>query len=225
MTGRLARVIRKLISTVVVLLVLLVIADRVMAAIAGRALASELEDRFELSERPDVTVHGFPFLTQVVDGSYDDIEISAADLRAANLPESSVRVHLRGAGLSVSEALKGELVGVPVDRVTGEVTVPYETLAERSGMPGLQISPRDDGQLDLTGQATVLGQTRTVDTTGEVAVQDGDLVISSPEGISFRVEVGALPFGLQLEDVEVADDGLRVTASASEVTLTPDLLR
>lgn len=217
--------IRKLIGTVVILAVLLVIADRVMAAIADRALASELQDRFGLSEKPDVTVHGFPFLTQVVEGSYDDIEVSAADLRASDLPESSVRVHLRDAELSVSEALQGELVGVRVARVKGEVTVPYETVVARSGMPDLQVSPRDDGKLDLRGQVTVLGQTRTVETVGEVSAQDGDVVVTSQDGVSFRIEVGTLPFGLQVDDVEVTDDGLEVSASASGVTLTRELLR
>ena len=62
------------------LLVLLIIVDRAGAAIAGRTAASALQRSENLSRRPDVTIEGFPFLTQAASGNFDRIKVTARDI-------------------------------------------------------------------------------------------------------------------------------------------------
>src|SRR5256885_4227247 len=65
---------------VVVLLVLLLIADRVGVAVAERVAGDTLESSEHLNSRPDVDIAGFPFLTQVATGNYDKITVTADDV-------------------------------------------------------------------------------------------------------------------------------------------------
>ena len=82
---------------VVVLLVVLgvlvagfAVADSVARHLAEQRLADEIRTSEDLPETPDVTVHGWPFLTQVIAGRYQRI-----DVRVQQLPVSS--------GLSLGE--------------------------------------------------------------------------------------------------------------------------
>src|SRR6266487_4063862 len=73
-----------LVLTVVfaLLLVALVIADRVAVSAADAAVEKRLAEQapFDASNKPDVSIRGFPFLTQALSGKYDDIEVSGDSL-------------------------------------------------------------------------------------------------------------------------------------------------
>ena len=52
--------------TVIVILILLVVSDRVANAYAENQMASQIQSSLGLSGKPDVTIHGFPFWTQLI---------------------------------------------------------------------------------------------------------------------------------------------------------------
>jgi DUF2993 family protein len=56
---------RKLLIAVIILVGLLVAADRVGAVVASHEIASQVQTAYNLPSKPSVTVRGFPFLTQV----------------------------------------------------------------------------------------------------------------------------------------------------------------
>ena len=79
---------RKLIIFVVVVVVLLIAADRIGDVVAERVTADTLQSSQHLQQRPDVSIDGFPFLTQFATGHYQHVLIRTQDLRIGSTIES-----------------------------------------------------------------------------------------------------------------------------------------
>jgi hypothetical protein len=60
--------VRKLLTFIVVLGLLLVLADRVAWWVAERGVATAIQESENLPQRPGVSIGGFPFLTQAIEG-------------------------------------------------------------------------------------------------------------------------------------------------------------
>src|SRR6476646_8831852 len=54
--------------------------DRIALSLAEDRAASALQTSQDLSHKPDVTVEGFPFLTQLAAGSFGEVVVSAHDV-------------------------------------------------------------------------------------------------------------------------------------------------
>lgn len=87
---------RRLLVGLVVLLALLLAADRAGAALASRAIAAEVQSATRLPGEPDVEVAGFPFLTQALAGRYDRVELTARDVPAGELTLDRLDATLTG---------------------------------------------------------------------------------------------------------------------------------
>ncbi|CAM5227389.1 hypothetical protein SVIOM74S_03023 [Streptomyces violarus] len=77
------RALRILLITVVILGGLFVAADRLAVHFAEGEVADRLKSRENLSTTPDVSINGFPFLTQVAGGELDDVEVGIDGYEAA----------------------------------------------------------------------------------------------------------------------------------------------
>jgi hypothetical protein len=231
---------RRLVIAVGILAVLLVVADRVGAVVAARAVSKQVQNASETPNQPEVDVNGFPFLTQAFGGKYRDIRVKLDDLTAGPLHQVKVDARLRGVHAPLSEVANGHLDSVPVDDVDGTVAVPYDQLARASGVPGLTIQPGDGG-LKLSGQFSVLGQSISASAVAKVTIgANGVLVVTAsdpqvtganaPAGLitalidqlSFRVDPRRLPLGLRITGVDAGSDALTVHASGHNVVLTRD---
>jgi LmeA-like phospholipid-binding len=231
---------RRLVIAVGILAVLLVVADRVGAVVAARAVAKQVQNASDTSDQPEVDVNGFPFLTQAFGGKYRDIRVKIEDLTAGPLHRVKVDARLRGVHAPLSEVANGHLDSVPVDDVDGTVAVPYGELARASGVPGLTIQPGDGG-LKLSGHFSVLGQSINASAVAKVTIGDNGVLVvtaSDPqvtgvdapaglitaliEQLSFRVDPRRLPLGLRITGVDAGTGALTVHASGHNVVLTRD---
>ena len=228
---------KRLLVVVLVLLVLLLVADRVGAALAGRAIAAELQRSAVLPEQPAVTVEGFPFLTQALRGRYRSIEVEAADVPAEQVTLRALSARLTGVRVPLSEALAGQVSAVPVERVEARVLLGYDDLGRRSGDRELTVSPAGD-RLRVRGSVRALGQDLVGTAVSRVEV-DGDEVVVTAESyevgnatasalltralagrFDYRFRLSGLPYGLQVTGVQVRPDGLSVTAVATDTVLS-----
>ena len=227
---------RRLLITLVVLALVLVVVDRAGAALASRAVASQVAATGEVSGDPSVSIKGFPFLTQALSGRYADIEVSGTGL-VKDQGVSEFDAQLSGVHLPLAEALSGRVSAVPVDRVDATVLLPYAELERRLANRRLTLSAAGD-LLRVTGSVTVLGRTlsasalsavrvdgRAVVVTAqrfEVGSKPADKVLSAALGsrLDFRVTLGALPYGLVLQSVRVEPAGVRARATAESAVLT-----
>jgi hypothetical protein len=228
--------VRKLLVLLVVLAVLAVVADRVAVSVAEREVAAQLQTQADLAGRPQVDITGFPFLTQVAEGRYDDVEIglTSADLRQP--AGTRADVSLRGVRLPPSELLAGAVSRVPVDRVDGTATLSYAQLAGRIG-GGTAVRQEGDG-LRITRTVEVAGQRLPVTASGTVTLDGRDLVIDVrhvagagvqlpdvlvgqvSDLLDLRYRIPALPFGLRVTGVRPEADGVAVTVRATDTVLS-----
>lgn len=220
-----------------VLLGLLVVADRAGAAYAAGAIADDVQDSTALDAPPDVEVTGVPFLTQALSGRYERIEVRATDVPADQLQLSRLDATLTGVHAPLSDVLSDDLENIPVESVTARALIPYEELTQRYEDRELIVEPEGD-RLRLTGRLRVFGQTLAAVAVSRVEVEDGDIVIVAEEiglgeegdgadvltealreQLDLRVPVEDLPYDLTVTAAEVRPDGVALRAEATDVVL------
>ena len=224
--------------TVVVLLALLIVADRAAAALASRAIAAEVASATRLDAQPDVDVAGFPFLTQALSGRYRQVDVTATDVPAGELTIGRLVATLTGVEVPLSDALSGSVSDVPVQRVRARALVTYDELERQSEDRRLTLQPEGD-RVRVTGTLRVLGQEVSASALSRVNIVDGAVVVTAEsyevgnaaadaaltralgERLDLRIPVTGLPYDLQVSGVEVDPDGVVVLATANATVLTP----
>jgi hypothetical protein len=214
-----------------------------LAALAGGGYAGDrwalgqAEDRFADAVRtgvdgvtgePAVHITGFPFLTQLVSGSLDDVSV---DLDSASLAGVELQdVDLRARGVSTSEPYRaehavvhGSLSTAVLEALVAERTDADVDLAVDGGRltATLQVLRADvTAELVPTAQGDAIAVDVARVTLAGAVIDVDDLpgaVASRLHGLTVPVE--GLPEGLALTDVVVQGDGLRVTATGDDVVL------
>src|SRR5450432_1107796 len=174
--------------TLRVLIVLAILAglgfagDRYAAHVAAGQIASAVQTDAKLARKPHVTVKGFPFLTQVANGNYKHIDVTATDIFQRGEPQGSVlKLDFAGVRLSISKALHGDVGTVPVHSVTGTVAIPFSDLLAAADIPGLTIiSAVPGGNQIKVSEVVPAGPTKvTVLVTAGVTIRGGSLVLSA----------------------------------------------
>lgn len=228
---------RKLLIALVVLVVLVVVGDRVAAAYANRRLASQVRTELALTEEPTVRVRGVPFLTQALGGRYKDVRVQIPDYDSGPLQNIVVDARLEGVHAPLGDVLNGRLSSVPVDRITGDLTISYEDLARASGIEGLRIT-REGDALRVTGSVNVLGRRLDAVAVGRVEVDGSDLkitaeratvdgvelpqaaLVAANRALSFAVSPRELPLSLRITNVRTEQDAVVVSAQSDQAVLS-----
>ncbi len=217
-----------MVATVVVLGVLAggaYVADGVVRDRTEADLAEGLRAQVPgLDETPDVTIGGFPFLTQALAGELDDVRITASSVTLEGLPLHDVVVLLRDvstdqpttaaeATMTASARLDDltSLLSVDADlAVEGQHLVASTTVL---GMPvAITIAPRAAGRAI---EADVVSFS-----LGGVQVDADDLparLVEQVQGLS--VPVDGLPEGMELTGLALTPDGVDLEASGTDVVL------
>ena len=216
-------------------------ADRYAAHVAAGEIATAVQTDAKLARKPHVTIKGFPFLTQVANGKYKHIDVTATDVFQQGEPQGSVlKLDIAGARIPFSKALQGDVRTVPVREVTGTVAVPFSDLLAVADIPGLKIvSASPGGNQIKVSEVVGAGPTSvTALVTAGVTVRGGSLVVSAldvtqangkPVPAAVRQQVLAravlsvklpgLPTGVQMTGVSLTADGLLVALHANALVL------
>lgn len=225
---------------------LLVIADRVAASAAERLVADqvnqELAKRKVTAGEPQVTVGGFPFLTQVLDEKFKKITIDLADVSGEGVKLPKLRVIANNV-VATRQTLMNGSGRITAQSVTGTATIDYasvtELIKQRVNLPDLKLSEKD-GKLQAVLPTQILNQPVTLNGTADLTVKGNvvqvkfrkltaeglsqvplvqDALTRYAQQISIPVQVPALPFGLKITEVKPQADGLAVTGGADNVPL------
>jgi hypothetical protein len=228
--------VKSLVVTVLSLVVCVVAADRVSLVLTQRAVAAQLQTSGGLSTRPDVSIHGIPFLTQAFAGKYDDVEVSASEVTAGGARLSKLDVSLRGVHIGLSTALSGSVESVPVDALQATVLLSYADISQQLRDRRLSVTPAGN-QLRVSGTVQVLGRTVSASAISSVALSGTSVVVTATRfevghtvadravtaalagRFDFVIRVGALPYGLRLSGVHVRPEGVVATATGAHTTL------
>ena len=226
---------RALFVVLLVLAALFVIADRVGVAVAEDQVADRIAAQAGLPGPPEVDITGFPFLTQAVSGTYDEVRIQLTSADLGQPDGTDADIALRGVQVPLSDVVAGSVQQVPVDRVDGTATLSYDLLSAQ--LEGDTRIERDGDGLRISRTVDVLGQQVPLTASGDVTLDGSDLVVDVDEAtgagvelpqivvdrasdlLDLRYTVPPLPFGLQLTDVRPADDGVVVDVEATSTVI------
>jgi len=225
---------RALLIAILVLLGIAIAADRILVVLTEDLLAAAVQEEGQLPAEPDISIEGFPFLTQAIEGRYDSVRVGV-DVAALGLPPGATAdIHLLGAQVPLSSVLSRSVSSVPVEKVVGTVTFPFDYIGEQLG--GATVT-RDGSGLRVETTVSLLGQDFQVAATAELALvgREVTLTASNVEGfgaelsdevtavvldlLDISLPVPELPFGLVFTGIQVVGDGMQVVAEGSDIVL------
>lgn len=168
------RALRIFLIVVVIFGGLFVIADRVAVNFAEGQAADKLKTTENLASTPDVSIKGFPFLTQVVSGQLDDVEVGIKDYDASTgstggSGTSTIRIDDLKADMKGVE-FSGDYSSATAASATGTATISYAELLKTAKAqptvvaPGVTaqvvgLSDGGNGKIKVAVKATVFGTT------------------------------------------------------------------
>ncbi|MEU6476330.1 DUF2993 domain-containing protein [Streptomyces sp. NPDC047017] len=238
------RALRVLLIVAVVLGVLFVVADRVAVRYAQGRAADELRSTENLASTPDVTIKGFPFLTQLAGDKLDDVEVGIRGYEAdtgdggQKIRIDDLEADLKGVRFS------GDYSSATAATATGTATVSYAELLKAAKarptqvLPGVTtqvvgLSDGGNGKIKVAVKVSVLPTPISV--LSSVAV-DGDKVRVKADGLptlaglalaenrmrsitDFQQAIDRLPGGIRLDSVRAAKNGVEIKVKGSDVRL------
>ena len=215
----------------------LALLDRIAVSVAEEK-ASQLMAR-PFGHPPLVQVRGTPFLNQAVRGRYRDVTIAGGGLRLGEMTGATLSARISNAYLPFRDLVRRQAWEVPVQRVEGEVLVPYGELARVSRIPYLVLE-YDGGRLvasaalpvpGISALARISGEALlTIVGSGAVWLRLGGisvagitlprLVLDQLLGtLSVPIPMPELPYGVRLTELRATPDGLLVCGCADAAVL------
>jgi hypothetical protein len=224
-----AETMRGLLITVLVLVALLVGLDFGARAIAEDRVGAALQSSLDLPQSPDVDVRGFPFLTQAINGRYDDVGLSAPGIRYGQLQDLTLTADLSGVSLPVESLLAGQVTSIPAAQVTASARVSPTDLARLLDVGDLTIEPvtadeltrlRAEAEADGSGASGSARALAQVDPTSSVRLVSSTAVGGAQVRVaviaSFRLAGGRIT--LTARDIRV-DGGEGVAGLVASAAL------
>ncbi|MEU3333415.1 LmeA family phospholipid-binding protein [Streptomyces sp. NPDC002144] len=243
------RALRILLIVVVILGGLFVIADRVAVYFAENEAADKVKTTENLASTPDVSIKGFPFLTQVAAGKLDDVRIGIKDYEAdtgdttAGAPKS-IRIDDLQADMK-GVTFTGDYSSATASTATGTATIAYDELLKAAKSQPTQIIPGvnaqvvglsdgGSGKIKVDVKVTAAGASQTYPVLSTVTV-DGDSVKVHADNLpklvvdladarirsitDFQQTIDRLPGGVKVDGVQAAKNGVEITVKGSNVKL------
>jgi hypothetical protein len=221
---------RRYVIGLVVIVVLLVVLDFVARAAAESVMASKIEQQ-GLQHKPDVTIDGFPFLTQVVSRDFTQVHLTAADQTEGPVTITSIDATARNIKLNsyaFSSGTIGSLTGTAVisfASLSNTLTKEVGPLGSLLNGAGLDLSDAGRDKVRAAFNLVVA----SASATWRVSRMSGDrlniqLVNSSdlPSSLlgsiqDITIQIPKLPLGLTIDSVQVTPAGVVGRVSGSNV--------
>lgn len=218
-----------------VLIVGLIAADRVGVAVAQDQIAKQVAAQNDLPRKPDVKIHGIPFLTQAIGGDYKKIDVGIGELTQQGVTLEDVKVELTDVKAPLRDVLNGDASNVVAGTATASAIVPYDAVRRRAPSAVKSISA-NGSDLQVRGNLSILGFGRDVTLVAAVRATGRGIAVSPQtvrtgggptvplallrDRFTFTVPIKDLPLGSRISKVEVTPEGLRIAATADDVELS-----
>src|SRR5580692_12688686 len=212
---------RKVVILIIVLLAILGLLfglDRAAAAYAAGRIATKLQAQ-GFPVKPQVTVEGFPFLTQVIRHHLDGVKVTAPKFPVGPVT-ASIDVHATDITLD-----SGYQSGT-IAQVTGTGLITFASLAKLpalAAVPGLKISGDGPHMVKLSASVVILAAT-AIARVKLASPHEIVLRLVSASGVPaalldpirhLTVQIPALPLGLTVQSVTVSPLGVVIRVSGS----------
>ncbi|MBV9380311.1 MAG: DUF2993 domain-containing protein [Streptosporangiaceae bacterium] len=209
--------------TVLVVLILLVVGDRVANAAAENQIADKIHSS-GFPTKPSVSIGGFPFLTQVLAHDLHTVTITASNVQEGPVKIASINAMLNGVHLNSG------FNGATIDNINGTALITFSALASAGGIPsGITLSADGPNQIKATADVAGLFSDSAVAQVSRSGQSQIDVHVVDTGGIpasvlgslaNFTINVPKLPAGLKIQNVSVTQQGVSISVSAQHTTLS-----
>ncbi|MCX5110462.1 DUF2993 domain-containing protein [Streptomyces sp. NBC_00378] len=222
-----------------ILLVIVVVLGGIFVAVDRAAVyfaESEAEGRIRVTGATigstDVSIKGFPFLTQVAGDQLDEVDVEITGIET-DANGRRLRISRMDAALHEVKLSEG-YSSATAARATGTAVISYEDLT-KAASDGVVVEYGGKNKVKVTGTVDVLGRPISRSVLSTVTLVDGHTVrvradqvpgedIPGLEGLvrkktDFDREVGGLPSGLKLQKIQPTADGLEISVTGTDVQL------
>jgi LmeA-like phospholipid-binding len=216
--------------TVVVIIAILVGVDFGARAYAESVVASKIEQQ-GLNTKPQVTIHGFPFLTQVASKDFRQVTIRASNvtdgpvtITTVNATASSIRLNSYAFSSGTIGSLSGTAV-ISFASLGNTITTQVGALGSLLHGAGLRLTDAGPDEVRAsvnlvvtTGSATwrvtrLSGNSLTIHLVGSSGLPTS--LLGSIQNLT--VQLPKLPLGLTVDSVSVTPSGVVGALSAHDV--------
>jgi LmeA-like phospholipid-binding len=211
-----------LIITLVVVLALLVIADRAAAAYAENKMATQIQKQ-GFSSKPNVSIEGFPFLTQVIGHDLHNVTISSAGVKEGPVDITNINADLQGVHLNSSFS------GGTIDHVSGTALITFGDLLGASGDgPNVTVTAVHGDEVTFNVDLAVISGSATARVT-QVGNNKIHVQVISADGLptsllgslaDFTVTVPSLPLNMTVQSVKVSAQGVLIHVTGDNVSFS-----
>ena len=211
--------------TLIVIVLVLVLGDRAANAYTEDRMASQIQSSLALSGKPDVTIQGIPFLTQLAARTFNTVDVNASNetagpggqLEIASLTATLHGMHIHGTNSAT------------VDQFTASALVKFTALAHAGGIPqGITLSADGPNQIKATVDILGFSSDATVKVT-QVGDDKINIKITNFGGVpadvlgnlvNFDVSIPKLPAGVTIKNISITQQGLKITAAGTNTPLS-----
>lgn len=221
---------RRWIIAVVVIVAVLVALDFGARIVAQDVMASKIEQQ-GLSTKPDVSIEGFPFLTQVASKRFQQVNITATDISAGPVTITKVNATAHGIRLNSYAFSSGTITSltgtalISFASLGGALTQQVGPLGSLLNGAGLNLTQAGPGEvkaslnlLVTTGSATwrisrLSGNRLNVRLVGSSGLPSS--LLSSIQDVTLQLP--KLPLGLTIDSIDVTPQGVTGKVSGHDV--------
>jgi hypothetical protein len=222
---------RRYLLVVVIIIALLVVLDFASRAVAENIMATQIQKQ-GLPKKPDVSIGGFPFLTQVAAKNFQQVTISTTNLPEGPVTLTKVNVIAHGIRLRSYSSASGT-----ISSLSGTALISFASLGNTLeqqvgplgsllGGAGLNLTAAGPSEVKATLNLVVTSGSATWRVTRLSGNQLHIGLVSSsglPTSLlgsiqSVTVQIPKLPLGLTINSVSVTPSGVVGSVSGRDVS-------
>lgn len=213
----------------VVLLGLLVAADFGAKAVAENEVATQIQKQ-GISQKPSVSIAGFPFLTQVISRDVNSMQISWHDLQEGPVTFKSINAVLNGVHINSS------FNGATVSQLTGTAVITFGALSDAvssqvgalGALGGAGLTLTDAGPDEIKASLDLV--ITSASATWRVSRLSGNRIsiqLVDSNGLpsqlldsvrNITIPLSGIPLHLQVQRVRITPNGVVGTLTGQNVT-------
>jgi hypothetical protein len=211
-----------LLVILVALAALFVVADRVAVRYADNEFATQIQKQ-GFSSKPDVTIKGFPFLTQLAARNFNDVHITATGEKTGPVTIDNINATLKDIKLN-----SGFNSGT-VSSINGTGLITFGSLAKAgssaAGVADLKIARISDDEAKITADVAGIfsgsGVARVTQSGNKIHVKlisAGGIPTSVLGGLGdFTIRLPNLPMGMTLQSITLTSQGALVNITGHNI--------
>ena len=202
---------RRFFVVLVVLGVLLVGADFALKFLGEYWVARELQGQLELSNRPDVSLEGFPFIPHLISGEFEEVRLRSGPTEVKGIELEAVELDLRQVRFSTRQLVAGGKATIRGEEGDGHIALTGRGVTEALNRANIPLRVRF-----VDGQVAIGSPQLGLEGRAELSTRDGRLVLT-PAGFP-RIFSFPLPELVPGVDYTTAE----VRGAEAEVAFTVD---